>query len=113
MEIDLHRYEPRQIVETDTLAKIVQRTIPAINSWSRPNARHLTRIRQHRHRVFWTSNSPCLRHDRVLRKWIKYTTLDCHNRASTTVKLTPNSAPVCSALGPDVLPDRTSSGETF
>src|SRR5262249_26771268 len=64
MEIDLHGYDPRQIVETDMLAKIVQhlgngRAIPAINSWSRPNARHLTRFRQHQHRIFWTSNSTC------------------------------------------------------
>src|SRR5262249_25383236 len=35
-----------------------------------------------------------LRHDGELRKWIKHTTLDCHDRGCTTVKLKPNSAPV-------------------
>jgi hypothetical protein len=44
-----------------------------------------------------------LRHDEGLRKWIKHTTLDCHDWGCTTVKLKPNPAPVRSA---DLPPDR-------
>jgi hypothetical protein len=112
MEIDLHGYDPRQIVETETLAKIVQQ------AWEMGEP-YLRLIHGHgRMRgispgfvntntgFFGLQIRRALRHDEGLRKWIKHTTLDCHDWGCTTVKLKPNSAPVRSALDPDLLPDR-------
>ena len=112
MEIDLHGYDPRQIVETDTLAKIVQQ------AWEMGEP-YLRLIHGHgRMRgispgfvntntgFFGLQIRRALRHDGELRKWIKHTTLDCHDWGCTIVKLKPNSAPVRSAFDPDVLPDR-------
>ena len=45
-----------------------------------------------------------LRHDRELRQWIKYTTLDCSDWGSTAVKLKPNRKPTRTKLDDDVLP---------
>jgi hypothetical protein len=112
MEIDLHGYDPRQIVETDTLAKIVQQ------AWEMGEP-YLRLIHGHgRMRgispgfvntntgFFGLKIRRALRHDEGLRKWIKHTTLDCHDWGCTTVKLKSNSAPVRGALDPDLLPDR-------
>src|SRR5262244_4051192 len=112
MEIDLHGYDPRQIVETDMLAKIVQQ------AWEMGEP-YLRLIHGHgRMRgispgfvntntgFFGLQIRRALRHDEGLRKWIKHTTLDCHDWGCTTVKLKPNFAPVRSALDPDLLPDR-------
>jgi hypothetical protein len=48
-----------------------------------------------------------LRHDRSLRQWIKYTTLDCSHPGATTVKLKSNREPTRTKLDDDVLPTRT------
>jgi hypothetical protein len=45
-----------------------------------------------------------LRHNRGLRQWIKYTTLDCGDWGTTTVGLKANPAPTRSALDLTVLP---------
>src|SRR6266404_6910098 len=83
MEIDLHSYHPSEIVWNDVLAKIIQQT------WEMGDT-HLRLIHGHGRnrgisRGFVNTNTGyfgleirrALRHDRKLRKWIKYTTLDC------------------------------------
>lgn len=48
-----------------------------------------------------------LRHNRLLRRWIKYTTLDCREWGQTTVKLKANPSPTRRELDTSVLPDRS------
>ncbi|HTV38383.1 MAG TPA: hypothetical protein VMF12_18285 [Xanthobacteraceae bacterium] len=48
-----------------------------------------------------------LRHNRSLRRWIKYTTLQCSGWGVTTVKLKANPNPTRRELDLSVLPDRT------
>src|SRR5215475_5848893 len=113
MEIDLHGYDPRQIVETDTLAKIVQQ------AWEMGEP-DLKLIHGHgRNRgispgfvntntgFFGLQVRRALRHDRGLGQWIKYTTVDCSHNGSTTVKLKPNPAPSRLALDSDLFPERS------
>jgi len=47
-----------------------------------------------------------LRHDRSLRRWVKYTTLDCGKWGRTTVKLKANPNPTRRELDLSVLPAR-------
>jgi hypothetical protein len=47
-----------------------------------------------------------LRHNRDLRRWIKYTTLDCSDWGATTVGLKTNRNPTRSELDLAVLPER-------
>lgn len=49
-----------------------------------------------------------LRRDQSLRRWIKYTTLDCGKWGRTTVKLKANPNPTRRALDLSVLPERSS-----
>jgi hypothetical protein len=46
-----------------------------------------------------------LRHDRALRRWIKYTTLDCGAWGTTTVKLKINPNPTRSEIDRRMLPE--------
>jgi hypothetical protein len=48
-----------------------------------------------------------LRHNRDLRRWIKYTTLDCSDWGATTVGLKTNPSPIRSEFDLAVLPERT------
>ena len=48
-----------------------------------------------------------LRHNRALRRWIKYTTLDCGDWGQTTVKLKANPSPTRRELDLSVLPERS------
>jgi hypothetical protein len=47
-----------------------------------------------------------LRHDKELRQWIRYTTLDCSDMGVTRVKLKPNPAPTRSDFDHDLLPEK-------
>ena len=99
MDIDLHGYHPTEIVFNGTLGKIVQR------SWEMGES-ELTLIHGHgRNRGitpgFVNTNTGyfglcvrlALRHDKLLRQWIKHTTLDCGKRGCTSVKLKANPSP--------------------
>jgi hypothetical protein len=48
-----------------------------------------------------------LRSNKDLRRWIKYTTLDCGDWGATTVKLKDNPSPTRTALDLAVLPERS------
>ena len=48
-----------------------------------------------------------LRSNKDLRRWLKYTTLDCGDWGATTVKLKANRNPTRTALDLDVLPARS------
>jgi hypothetical protein len=48
-----------------------------------------------------------LRSNKVFRRWIKYTTLDCGDWGATTVKLKANRNPTRTALDLSVLPERS------
>lgn len=111
MEIDLHGYHPKDIVDTGTLKAIVQQV------WEMGETR-LTLIHGHgRHRgispgfvntntgYFGLEIRRAFRHDEELRQWIKYTTLDCSDWGITSVKLKPNPAPTRTHLDVGLSPD--------
>jgi hypothetical protein len=99
VKIDLHGYHPSEIVFNGTLGKIVQQT------WEM-GENELTLIHGHgRNRGitpgFVNTNTgyfglcirQAMRHDQSLRRWIKYTTLDCREMGSTTIRLKANPNP--------------------
>jgi hypothetical protein len=99
MEIDLHGYHPAEIVFNGTLGKIAQQ------AWEM-GENELTLIHGHgRNRGitpgFVNTNTGyfglCIRHalrrDHSLRQWIKYTTLDCRQMGSTSIRLKANPKP--------------------
>jgi hypothetical protein len=111
IKMDLHGYHPSEIVQTDVLKKIIQQT------WEM-GENYLTLIHGHgRNRGispgFFNTNTGyfgleirrALRHDKELRQWIRYTTLDCSHMGVTRVKLKPNPAPTRSELDHDLLPE--------
>jgi hypothetical protein len=108
VQIDLHGYHPSEIVFNGTLGAIIQQT------WEM-GERELSLIHGHgRNRGispgFVNTNTgyfglcirQALRHDQSLRRWIKYTTLDCRFMGSTAVKLKANPNPTRKQL--DCLP---------
>jgi hypothetical protein len=112
VKIDLHGYHPSDIVGP-TLAKIVEQ------AWE-TGAEKLRLIHGHgRGRGispgFVNTNTGyfglCvrreLRHNKELRRWIKYTTLDCGHWGATDVKLKANPNPTRTGLDPAVLPNRS------
>ncbi len=112
MEIDLHGYHPSEIVWNDVLAKIVQQT------WEMGDT-YLRLIHGHgRNRgispgfvntntgYFGLEIRRALRRDKKLRKWIKYTTLDCSQMGATGIRLKPNGAPTRTELDEDLLSKR-------
>lgn len=112
LELDLHGYHPSDICGAP-LAKIMQAAWEA-------GAASVRLIHGHgRNRGispgFVNTNTGffglCirseLRHDTELRRWIKYTTLDCGHEGSTVVKLKPNPNPTPEPDWKDVLPKTT------
>jgi hypothetical protein len=99
MRIDLHGYHPADIVFNGTLGKIVQQV------WEMGES-DLTLIHGHgRNRGispgFVNTNTGyfglCIRHafrhDKSLRQWISYTTLDCRQMGCTSIRLKTNPEP--------------------
>jgi hypothetical protein len=99
MRIDLHGYHPAEIVFNGTLGKIVQQ------AWEMGEG-DLTLIHGHgRNRGispgFVNTNTGyfglcirrALRHDKSLRQWIRYTTLDCRQMGYTSIRLKTNPEP--------------------
>ena len=108
MDIDLHEYHPRDIVDTRVLHRLVQQV------WEMGDSR-LCLIHGHgRNRGispgFYNTNTGyfgrevrrALRHNRELRQWILHTTLDCKDPGSSTVKLKRNFSPTRTELDPDL-----------
>jgi hypothetical protein len=111
IEMDLHGYHPSEIVQTEVLKKILRQ------SWEM-GGNYVALIHGHgRNRgirpgfvntntgYFGLEIRRALRHDKELRQWIKYTTLDCSRMGATSVKLKPNPAPTRSELDHDLLPE--------
>jgi hypothetical protein len=99
MRIDLHGYHPAEIVFNGTLGKIAQQL------WEMGES-DLTLIHGHgRNRGispgFVNTNTGyfglcirrALRHDKSLRQWIRYTTLDCRQMGCTSIRLKTNPEP--------------------
>jgi hypothetical protein len=93
IKMDLHGYHPSEIVQTDVPKNTIQQT------WEM-GENDVTLIHGH-DRIrgispgFVNTNTGyfgleirrALRHDKELRQWIKYTTLDCSHMGVTRVKL--------------------------
>jgi Smr domain len=110
MELDLHGYHPEDIVWNGVLTKILQQ------AWEMGET-DLKLIHGHgRHRglspgfvntntgFFGLAIREALRHNKQLRQWIKYTTLDCSDWGATSVRLKLNRAPTRTQLEKDLLP---------
>jgi hypothetical protein len=108
MEIDLHGYHPSDIIGNGVLSDIVQQ------AWEMSEP-YLKVIHGHaRFRgispgfvntgFFGLAIRSAFRHDELLRKWIKHTTLDCSEWGSTSVKLKSNPAPNRTKLDANLLP---------
>jgi len=113
MELDLHGYHPEEIVWNRLLTKILQQ------AWEMGET-DLKLIHGHgRHRgfspgfvntntgFFGLAIRDALCHDKQLRQWIKYTTLDCSDWGATSVRLKLNRAPTRTQLDKDLLPRRS------
>jgi hypothetical protein len=100
VQLDLHGYHPNDI----DLDRILQQ------AWERGNTQ-LTLIHGHaRNRGitpgFVNTNTGyfglcirrALRNDESLRKWVKYTTLDCREMGRTSIRLKPNPNPTARDL---------------
>jgi len=99
MQIDLHGYHPREIIDSGVLQDIVRQ------AWEM-GEQYLTFVHGHgRNRGispgFVNTNTgyfglrirEALRCDKILRQWIFYTTIDRRQMGSTTVRLKPNPKP--------------------
>src|ERR1700675_2205030 len=107
--MDFHGYHPSEIVQTDVLKKIIQQT------WEM-GENDVTLIHGHgRNRgispgcfntntgYFGLEIRRALRHDKELRQWIRYTTLDCSDMGVTRVKLNPTQGPTANKLNKTLL----------
>lgn len=110
MQIDLHGYHPAEVVWNGVLAKLVEQV------WEM-GERELILIHGHgRNRgitpgfvntntgFFGLQIRSVLRHDKGLREWIYYTTLDCSDPGLTSILLKPNRSPARDRIDPDLLP---------
>lgn len=111
MTIDLHGYHPRDIVG-GVLMKVIEQAwqmnagaVRIIHGHGRARGRS-PGFYNTRTGYFGLAVRRQLRHDVVLRQWIKYTTLDCRRWGATTVKLKANPAPSRTAFDPSILPVR-------
>jgi hypothetical protein len=110
MQIDLHGYHPAEMVRSCVLAELVKQ------AWEM-GERELVLIHGHgRNRgitpgfvntntgFFGLQIRSAFRHDKNLRRWIHYTTLDCSDPGRTRVSLKPNRSPVRTSLDSSLLP---------
>jgi hypothetical protein len=110
MQIDLHGYHPAEIVWNGVLAKLLGQ------AWEMGEDRLILIHGHGRNRgitpgfvntntgFFGLQIRSALRHNKELRRWIYYTTLDCSNPGLTSVFLKPNRSPTRTCLDPNLFP---------
>jgi hypothetical protein len=113
VRIDLHGYRPSEIVWNGLLLKIVQQCwemgeteLRLVHGHGRARGKTPGFVNTNTGRLGLAIRR-ILRHKRALRKWIKYSTLDCRKWGVTSVRLKVNPAPTRTRLDPDLLPERT------
>lgn len=113
VRIDLHGYRPSEIVWNGLLIKIVQQCwemgeteLRLIHGHGRARGKTPGFVNT-RTGVFGLAIRRVLRRKKVLRQWIKYTTLDCRQWGATTVKLKRNPAPSRIRLDAGLVEDRS------
>jgi hypothetical protein len=113
VRIDLHGYRPSEIVWNGLLLKIVQQCwemgeteLRLVHGHGRARGKTPGFVNTNTGRLGLAIRR-ILRHKRALRKWIKYSTLDCRKWGVTSVRLKANPAPTRTRLDPDLLPERT------
>ena len=117
MRIDLHGYRPSEIVWNGVLLKIVQQCwemgeteLELIQGHGRARGKK-PGLYNTKTGVFGLAIRRILRNKRKLRRWIKYTTLDCRQWGATKVKLKPNLAPSRTSLDAGLIEDRSGQPE--
>ena len=115
MRIDLHGYRPSEIAWNGLLIKIVQQCwemgeteLRLIHGHGRARGKSPGFVNTNTG-VFGLAIRRVHRRKRQLRRWIKYTTLDCRDWGVTSVKLKRNPAPSRSSLDADLIEDRSRS----
>jgi Smr domain len=113
MKIDLHGYRPSEIVWNGLLITIVQQCwemgeteLRLVHGHGRARGKTPGFVNT-RTGVFGLAIRRVLRRKKVLRQWIKYTTLDCRQWGATTVKLKRNPAPSRTRLDAGLVEDRS------
>jgi Smr domain len=113
VRIDLHGYRPSEIVWNGLLITIVRQCwemgeteLELIHGHGRARGK-TPGFYNTKTGVFGLAIRRILRNKRKLRRWIKYTTLDCRQWGATKVKLKPNPAPSRTSLDPDLFVDRS------
>lgn len=108
--IDLHGYRPREIIGV-CFAAILQQAwetgadrIRFIHGHGRARGKTPGFVNT-KTGYFGLRIRRQLRHNRALRQWIKYTTLDCGDWGATTVGLKTNASPTRTKIDPQVLPE--------
>ena len=110
MQIDLHGYHPAEVVWNGVLAKLIEQVwemaeTELILIHGHGRNRGITPGFVNTNRGFFGLQiRSALRHDKGLRRWISYTTLDCSHPGLTSVSLRPNRSPVRVCLDPGLLP---------
>jgi hypothetical protein len=113
VQIDLHGYRPSEIVWNGRLIEIVRQCwemgeteLELIHGHGRARGK-TPGFYNTKTGVFGLAIRRILRNKRKLRRWIKYTTLDCRQWGATKVKLKPNPVPSRTSLDPGLIEDRS------
>ena len=113
VQIDLHGYRPSEIVWNGLLVTIVQQCwelgeseLRLIHGHGRARGKTPGFVNTNTGRLGLAIRR-ILRHKRQVRKWIKYSTLDCRKWGVTSVKLKRNPAPTRTCVDANLLPART------
>jgi hypothetical protein len=113
VRIDLHGYRPSEIVWNGLLVTIVQQCwemgeteLQLVHGHGRARGKTPGFVNTNTGRLGLAIRR-ILRHKRQVRKWIKYSTLDCRKWGVTSVKLKRNPAPTRTCLDANLLPART------
>lgn len=104
MDIDLHGYHPKDLFGDDRFTELIKQawevgdaSISLIHGHGRNRGKSPGFVNTNTGYLGLTVRR-ALRHDGSLRCYIKHTTLDCHDRGVTTVRLKANPNPCRSGL---------------
>lgn len=111
MIIDLHGYHPADVVRCDVLQRVVQQAweigeedLWLIHGHGRKRGRTPGFVNTNTG-YFGLEIRRALRHDKSLRQWIHYTTLDCSDMGVTSVRLRQNPGPTRARFDSDLISD--------
>ena len=109
MEVDLHGHHPDDFVEGRGLHALLKQAwemgeseVCFVHGHGR-NRDYPPPFANTNTGFFGLRIREALRHDRSVRRWVKYTTLNCKRSGCTSIRLKPNPCPTRTDLDEDVL----------